>query len=235
MQCAAKGYDEALAQEQYARNVAYLGLPEYVCGEPLNNVTPWLLDKLTVANSPFIVGGKVTWEKVAEFLWALHVDWRKPAWYRFGMRRSKKRLALKCAGMNLEYAMEEIQRFLTLTDMDAPRGGKAERPIASNTAWLVYRFRNEPWRMTQEQTLHTPLRLLYQELRCWTREHTEETITNPSNVKIQEWQEGINRALAEGKITQEHLDEYNAACRKGADAVEALRKRWREGREQGRN
>lgn len=237
------GYDDAVAREQYARNVAYLGQPEIVCGEPLRNLTPHLLGILTVARSPFIVGGPFDWRSVAQFLWALHVDFRKPRWYRFLTRSRKKRLAKKCALMDMGEARAEIGRYLELTDMDAPRGGKPERPIASNTAWICYRFQNEPWKTPRDVTKHIPFRILYQELRCWTREHTEETITSPSQVYVQTWQEKVNEQCQLWNRGGEVKDEYGNVLRVvpkhtegfSPERLAAKNEEWRKARESGNN
>lgn len=193
MACCVQGYESAIEAEQIARNVAYLGQPEYVCGEPLNNLTPHLFGVLTVARSPFVCGGPITPATVAQFLWACHRDYAPPAWHRFTSRRLRKRISVKCSTLDLAEAHSEITAFLDLTFMDAPKSGKLERPVASNTAWLNFRFRHEPWKFSEEKTMHAPFRILYQELRCWTKENTEETLTNQSDRKIQDWQEEVNR------------------------------------------
>lgn len=104
--------------------------------------------------------------------------------------------------------MAEIQEFVNLTFMDAPAGGKEEKPIASNIAWLVYRFRHDPWRMSELETSNTPLRKLYQELRCFEREN-DKNPANKSDIKKSDWLGEVNLALKEGRITQKQLDDWN--------------------------
>lgn len=217
MSCVVQGYDAALAQEQYARNVAYLDQPVIVCGEPLRNITPHLLTVLTVMRTPFYVGGNYTRVHVAQFLWACHVDYSPRSWWRRrGVIRRASRLDLQQAG-------DDIAAFMDLTFMDAPKGGKSEKPIASDTAWLVYRFRNPPWNQSEKVTIHTPFRKLYQELRCYQKEHGE-IVVNDSDKLKSSWLEKLQDAVDKGEIQQGDLDAYNAAWRAGPKAFEEWRK-----------
>lgn len=205
---------EDLEREQLARNTIYLGQPYTVCGEPLHNITPYLLSVLTVARNPFAIGGSIRLAHVAQFLWALHVDYSPSAWWK------KRQLMKRASRLEIHSSVAEIQSFLEITFMDQPHGISKEKPIASDTAWLVFRFRHEPWGMKKEETIHTPFRELYQELRCWRRENTEDYIENPSDTHIKTYGEKINEALEKGRrgepggITQAQLDEANLRWRK---------------------
>jgi len=200
---------EDLEREQLARNVIYLRQPVIVCGEPLNNITPHLLTVLTVMRTPFYYGGKFNHGHVAQFLWACHVDYSPRAWWK------RHQLIKRASRLDLESAAKEIDDFIALTFMDAPKSGNSkEKPIAADIAWLVYRFRHDPWRQSRDVTIHTPFRELYQELRCWKKEHTEEYIENKSDKHIADWSEQVNAMLKDGRITQAQLDAYWARHRK---------------------
>lgn len=207
MGCVVQGYEEEVAKEQLARNVAYLDQPEIVCGEPLRNITPRMLALLTVMRTPFYFGGNFTHAHVSQFLWACHRDYSPTAWWK------RRQLRKRTSRLGLEQAEKEISAFIDLTFMDMPRGAGQEKPIASGTAWLVYRFRNPPWNQSESVTLDTPFRKLYQELRCWMREHGE-GVDNKSDKRKATWLEQLNEELKAGRITQKELDEWNAKNRR---------------------
>lgn len=218
----------AVAREQRLRNIAFLRLPVTVCGEELHDITPHSLAVLTVARSPFICGGAITHSAVLVFLWALNVRYASCGFRAWSYRR---KLARKIYRMNLAYAAGEIERFVADTFMDAPCGtGKPELPVASDTAWMVYRFETGAWRRPAEVTMHTPFRILYQELKCYLREHTEQPIISPSNKFIATMGDVINECRRrydagerepfeingrmETPFSQERLNEWNDKWRK---------------------
>lgn len=206
MPCVVAGYDEAVAEERTQRSIPYLNAPEIVLGETLNNITPHLLAVLTAIQSPFYLGGPFTHAHVAQFLWALHRDYQPRGFKSWWNRRRIRRVVSR---FTLDRCREEIGAFIDLTFMDMPTGGREEKPIASSIAWLVYRFRCEPFRQPKIITLHTPLRDLYQELRCWMREQDQD-VPNRSDKFKATWIEQINEGLRTGVITQAQLDAWNA-------------------------
>lgn len=208
MACVVQGYEDEVAQEQLARNLVYLDCPETVLGEPVRNITPHLLAVMTAIQSPFITGGNIRYPNIAQFIWALHRDYSPHSWWK------RYLLTKRLNAFSLDESVRGINAFLDLTFMDAPRGGKDEKPIAANVAWLIYRFRQEPWRMTEEQTKHTPLRKLYQELRCFERENGE-IPQNKSDKKIADWLQRIQKWIDEDpQEHQKELDAWNARHRR---------------------
>lgn len=202
MGCVVPGYVEEVEEESLKRNLVYLGQCETVCGAPIRNITPHLLAILSAMRTPFLHGGDITPSVVAQFIWALHRDYSPSGWWK--RRQLRKRLAK----LPLEQCALEIFAFIELTFMDRPQGGKEEKPIASSIAWLIYRFRHDPWRMRERETSNTPLRKLYQELRYWEREN-EKTPANKSDMKKASWLQRVNDALQSGELTQKELDEWN--------------------------
>lgn len=109
--------------------------------------------------------------------------------------------------------MAEIQAFVDLTFMDAPAGGKEEKPIASNISQLIYRFRHDPWGMKERETSNTPLRKLYQELRCFEREN-EKNPANKSDIKKSTWLSNLNEWVAQDPVKHGMiLHDWNNDCR----------------------
>lgn len=207
MPCVVQGYESEVEQEQLKRNLVYLDQFEIVCGEPIRNITPRSQALLSAMRTPFLAGGAITPAIVAQFLWALHRDYAPSAWWK--RRQLRKRLSR----IPLDECASQIQAFIDLTFMDAPTGGKEEKPIASSIAWLVYRFRHDPWRMSEQETANTPLRKLYQELRCWEREN-ERIPANRSDLLKADWLGKLNAWLAEDPVAnQKILDEWNATQR----------------------
>lgn len=166
-------YEKAQSVEQFHRNCIYLDLPETVCGEKIRNVTPRLLARLTATRSPWIVGGdRFTLEAVFGLIWALHVDYcasprsRFKAWIRRDTRRTAKQVLKSLSQCKIEDCVAEIDEFIALTYQDSLAGGSDEKPVASGVSWLVYSFFEEPFNFPEDKTLDTPLRELYQLLRC---------------------------------------------------------------------
>lgn len=229
MSCVVEGYEDAVEQEQLARNLVYLNQCETVCGEPIRSITPYSLAVLSAIRTPFLSGGDITPSVVAQFIWALHCDYSATSWWK--RRQLRKRLAK----LTLEQCALEIFAFIDLTFMDRPQGGKEEKPIASSIAWLVYRFRHEPWGLKERETSHTPLRKLYQELRCWERENAE-VPANKSDIKKAEWVGDLNDWLRQNPVKNGMLlADWNADCRalankeitqKQFEARRAQAKRW---------
>ncbi len=183
-------YAERQAVEQFHRNCIYLDIPETLCGESVNNITPRLLARLTAAKSPWVVGyGELSIEEVFKFVWALHVDY-SPSNKRLGRKVLKSLKSLP-----LDQCYSKIEEFLKLTWQDALGGGsgKPEKPVASEVAWMIFQFREEPFHFDEEKTLDTPFRKLYQELRC-RRKSKGGDVSNPSDrlrgdwtVEVQKW------------------------------------------------
>lgn len=211
----ADAYFGALEEEQSARNLIYLDIPEIVCGERINNVTPRLLSVLTAVRSPWIVGGnRESYEAVAKFIWALHID-HFPA-----SLQIPKRILKSLYKSDLYKSVAEIDAFMELTFMDASSGEKREKPIASSVTWLIYEFRKEPWVFSEERTLDTPLRKLYQELRCYRKEKGAVLLNSADKVKA-EWIQSVNEWINGDPERQREFDELMEKVRiqNGGDPI----------------
>lgn len=173
----APGYAEAVAREQQLREEAYLNAPSNICGVRVKQITPRLLGLLNVIQSPWTFGGQVTPGASIQFLWTLANDFTDRSdemrdWFtvNFVRRITEKE-------WDWEYVFDSIGEFVDDTFMDAPTGGTESTPYASTTAWLEVRMRKfMGW--DSETTLNTPLRRIYQLLRCEQIMDGDRTIVN---------------------------------------------------------
>jgi hypothetical protein len=203
------GYREAIERERDLRAVAYLDLPEIVCGERVRNITPRLLTVLTVFKSPFIIGGPVDPTHIAQFIWACHVE------YDPKNRRRRNQVCNRVADIPFLRAREEVDEFTAATFMDSPDGPETI-PIASSAAWLIYRFRRDPFRQPEHITMDIPLRKLYQELRCDDK-YNGAIVTNKSHKIRGDYLDAMN--------TPELIAERQKIAAERKKAEEAERKR----------
>jgi hypothetical protein len=182
---------DAIRREQRLRNAAYLRTHEIICGERVKNLTPYLMAVLSAIESPFLCGGGISHAHCSQFIWAIHESYLTPGWH---ANWRKSNICKRLASYSLPNKVEAIQAFLDITFLDGEkRIGKQERQIVSDCGWLVYRFHESPWNYSEETTLHTPIRILYQELRAWTRFHTDIHVANQSDIKISDWMDKVNK------------------------------------------
>lgn len=155
---------EALDAER--RDLAFLAVPARIGGLDCLPLTPHHLLCLFLARSPFLCGGRVLAEHVAQFLWIVSPGFRlgDPK----GARAFARRIAIK---VRYTAAVKQIDQLLEAALADRPAGGAGPRtpPIASFAASLVHEF---AWAYgwPAQVTLHTPLAQLYQLLRYIVRE-----------------------------------------------------------------
>ena len=197
------GYDAALAFERKARNVVYLGVGEEVCGLRVQDMTPRHLAILTEADNPFVFGGPIDYPQAAQFIGALQPE----------KGRNMESVLRHLFGMDIEEIAKEIFAFVDLTFLDAPTGGSDSAPIASGLAWMEYRMACEPFRWDCERTLSTPLRRIYQLLRCIDRVNGEVVVNSMSHKCSGDWLATINEGLKNSTITPEMIAELNARGR----------------------
>lgn len=192
MEIIVPGYLEAVEKERRSRTLVFLGLPENICGEKIHNLTPHLLVVLFSIGSPFVCGGggDITAAHIAQFIWALHVDYIPRS--NPGSEELRKKICDSIASRDLRKSYDEIAEYLEETFLDAPDGDAKSRPIASQPAWLIYRFRREPFRMTKEEVMHTPLRELYQLLRCEDKYNGEDPKNKLSDKVRGDWLAEMN-------------------------------------------
>lgn len=157
------GYDDALKEERRIREEIFLDLPANICGFKIKQITPFLYARLCLMETPFLSDGEVTPREVTRFLWALSEDFSIST----EDREAFQEKAIKLLEEKWDEAYAKIEKFLDDTFMDGPRGGGAESvPYVSGIAWMVFRMECDPHRWTRNRTLHTPMREIYQYMRC---------------------------------------------------------------------
>lgn len=188
----APGVAEAEEQERQYREESYLGLPSVCAGVRIRQITPRLLNLLSVIGSPFVNGGHLSIAHALQFLWTLSSDLKEESRasrrYRAKWEESYFRFVVR--RFDWEYVFESIAEFLDQTFLDAPTGTDST-PYASSSAWIEYRMADDPFRWDYEtKTADTPLRRIYQLLRCHQITSGDLTVTNKlSGRKYAEWME----------------------------------------------
>jgi hypothetical protein len=163
-------YLAALAEERRLREEIYLDLPRDICGIEVKQITPHLRAVLFNIGSPFITEGSITTAHILQFLWACSTDYSTSRFARWRFMRRASRI-------NLIKAANQIEEFLDDTFLDAPYGGKKSVPYVSSLAWIEVAMRRiMGWGI--ETTMHTPLRRIYQLIRCERLEKGDCAIIN---------------------------------------------------------
>ncbi len=185
-------YTAALQVERRQREEVYLGLPHNICGIPCRQITPRLLAILFRLQTPFLTGGGVEPEDTLQFLWTL--DRNNPMRVERNLLRRSKRQQFDDfikLGFDFDLAEREIDRFLEMTFLDAPEG-KPSRPYVCPIAWLEYSMNGKPFMWDRERTLDTPVRIIYQLLRCRALDNGVSITNKLSDTVLQSALEEIN-------------------------------------------
>jgi hypothetical protein len=175
------GLKEALAKERRLRENAYLGFPEIVCGVKLHQITPRLLAILFRMESPYLDGGSITPTETLRLMWALSIDFTKDRKYR-DKWIAKYVKWLEKKEYDWEYVHDEVFEYLDATFLDAPQGSDST-PYVCSLAWYEFRMkRMMGW--DSERTMETPLRRIYQLMRCEQITEGDRTIVNKLSDKV---------------------------------------------------
>lgn len=163
------GLEEEYDRESRLREEVYLDAPAWVCGIPLRQITPRLFARLLAIRTPFIGSGEVTHSAIGHFLWACHRDFSLPTRGFMGRFRHRRRNRFLRSLRRMDFAALEagIDTFLDATFLDSPQGLRDNAtPYVCGIAWMEYRMALDPFRWDSERTLETPLRRIYQLIRC---------------------------------------------------------------------
>lgn len=182
------GLKDAVAAEQYARDLAFAEVPEDVAGVavgPLN----WLrFTRLALTGSPFICGGAVTPVEIAATLWLLSPDYDPRArWRRWCFLRRVRRVSyLKlCAALDQYFQA-------ALADAPGGSGPPGDTPsYYSALASQVDVFAHE-YGWPAAAIVRLPFKQLWQLLRCIQARHGQRTFFNPSDRVRGDWLRAIN-------------------------------------------
>lgn len=159
-----EGFDEALALEREWRESAFLAETTTICGIRVYHVTPALLARLFRIETPFLVGGDYTLTAAIQFLWAISIDFKED-----DAEALDAFIVNSVAANNPELPelYDAIDEYLDATFLDAHLSGKSESiPYICSVAWMVYVMACEPFKWDEQRTLKSPLRRIYQYLKC---------------------------------------------------------------------
>lgn len=183
-------YRRAVEQENEARDIAFLDVPEVVCGKPVRAMTVQDVIMLDGLASPFVCGGESLEPKdVVMFLWYLNPK-------RTGSRLAQWRFSFSCRNLKFIESVLEVQEFVARMFMDAPASGDQTERLSyySWAASLVDKFASE-YGWSDEKTLTTPLPRLFQLMKAMAKRNNPKTILrNNRSWKIrQQWLEEIGQ------------------------------------------
>jgi len=150
---------EAEGREEELREFAFSGLSEIICGLEVEQLRIPHLRTLLFAKSPFILGGILTAESAAAFLWIVSRDYRQGD----GAARDAFVMGI---GMQKQDWIAGIREYLNRAFTDAPGGGKPDgkSPIVCMSAVFIHRIA-AAYGWTQPQIDAMPVAALYQSMR----------------------------------------------------------------------
>lgn len=159
------GYSEAVAQETFLRNAAFVPVKESVCGIECDPLTVGHLATLQSIGSPFVCGGVPKWQDVLAFFCVVSPHSGKPGSFK------RWRLLLRCRRLPFVVtsdppkfpAVEAISEFCGEAFQDAPggRNGKPMRSYYSLAAALVGMIARE-YHWSESSILALPLKKIWQ-------------------------------------------------------------------------
>lgn len=132
------GFLEAVAEERFARDAAFLPVTETVAGVEVRPLTLRTLCILQAIDSPFVMGRRgVTGAEVAAFLWVVSSGYNPSASWR------RRRFVRRLRDLPFADTVAAINAYLGRTFADLASGGPAQRSYYSTTASLVDLFAGE--------------------------------------------------------------------------------------------
>lgn len=165
-------YNAAIAKERDARDFAFLGVDTEICGVAARLMTLRMFIQLCYAKSPFLVGGPVGPEHVAQILWRLSPQ------YKTTRRGARARFIKSIASLPYAESRKAVEEYLDLIFFDAPpSSGKNKVPRVSFATQLIDFFGHH-YGWTRNETLDSPLPELFQLMKEINRR------TNPDAVSI---------------------------------------------------
>lgn len=192
------GYRESLEkaeqEESLLRDLAMLGLPVKLCGVECNQFTPRHYMMLVAAQSPFICGGDIEPEHVAQFLWVVSVCFDSDD-------ADARDFFVALIGFEVEFneATVAIEKYLADAFMDRPPSIKRARnsPSVSFAASMVH-YIAQQYGWSVDEILDKPLAQLYQFLKCQCLDR------NPNAPNM-----SPRVAKITGDILRKHIEETN--------------------------
>lgn len=186
------GLRDAIAKENFVREVPFLGVTERIAGFEVVQMTLEQFLLLRLIKSPFIVGGRISRTKLVQFLWFLSPHYSP----RSRFRKTIHGFLCSCrlgsdegfAGAIME-AMEYIDD--TLQDWPSSAEGAETVQYFSDPAAIVGQFGRE-YGWPPQVTLKTPLKIILQLVKEIRAAHGEKLLFNPSDRVKSDWLKRIN-------------------------------------------
>lgn len=150
------GLRAAIEQEQFSRGIAYAGIDLEFGGVRVHQFTLRLLVRLSLAESPFVMGQPAQEADVALFLWAISTGWTQD-------ERARKRFLKRLRGLNIQAACEWIRDYLEASFLDAPASGKPSVAYWSYVTPIIHRLATE-YGWTVAEIMDAPLAVVFQQL-----------------------------------------------------------------------
>ena len=175
--------------EDYWRDFAFLGMPEEICFPGGKRITVNLLTlrmyiQLSAVRSPFIVGGRINPEHVAQILWRLSPKYDK----RDPKNKVRTKFVKEIAVLPFKSSVRIISRFLDRMFTDKPPAQVSEKNTkksdSSFAAWMIHKLASA-YGWTDDAILDMPIPRLFQYLRNIQRQENPELIHfNPLRDKM---------------------------------------------------
>lgn len=159
------GYTEASRKQSAVRDAAWLEPAPVIAGIPCEPLTVRAFALLSEGGSPFVCGGPVFPEHVAQFLWVLSPH------FCFDLR-ARDAFVERVASLDYEQARNEVSAYCETVFFDADEngGGMTREPVSSFMAVLVDTFGSEYGWMPDE-VLALPMARVFQLLRAIRLRH----------------------------------------------------------------
>lgn len=168
------------AREDERRAEDFLDVTRTICGLEVRALTPRDLLHLDYAGSPFIRGGEIGGEHVAQFLWQIHEPSPRGWW-------SERMFFRHCARLDYDESVSQIRAYLARTFADAPKGGADGKPIGTSfVAPLIVRIAAGIPSLTPPAIMDTPVAQLFQYQKILALEEARKTggkFSDPSPIE----------------------------------------------------
>jgi hypothetical protein len=189
-------YEAAVKREQEIRDIAFLPIPESICGFDVVALTPERYLLLDISGSAFLHGCDPMPEDIAQFLWIVSPKFSTDL-------KERDAFIVSTRGVNYSQAVSEIRNYIDDARQDSPASStRTGPPFASLLSGIVDAIASE-YGWSEQAILALPLKRLFQYIR-----------------RIQMRRDGRTSFIsASDKITNDWLCENNTP-----EKVEARRK-----------
>jgi hypothetical protein len=159
---AARQLEDRLRLEAWIDPVATIG------SFKVRQMTPYHYIALELLGNAFVCGGVPDVTSLAEFLWILNNDYRKPqrlVKLRNWMFGRKLRKSFK---KDIDQMLKDVHQYLEYTNFDQPMSQQDKKPKEPYTSWIAtyVHILCSKYTLTPEQVVHMPIRQIFQLVRA---------------------------------------------------------------------